>query len=88
MVNEIQIDESASFGDKFNNSWLTTKVNTALIKENPMPGFDATRIKVVSSAGTVFLMGLVTREEGNAVAEVARNVSGVSKVVKVFEYME
>lgn len=88
VVNEIQTHPRASFGDRVNNSWLTAKVDTALIRENPVPGFDATRIKVVSSDGTVYLMGLVTREEGNAVAEVARNVSGVDKVVKVFDYVE
>jgi len=88
VVNEIKIDESVSLGGKVNNSWLTVKVNSALVKENPMAGFDATRIKVVSSDATVYLMGLVSREEGTAVAEVARNVSGVEKVVKVFEYMD
>lgn len=88
VVNEILVDERASMGQRFNNAWLTTKVNTALVKENPMPGFDATRIKVVSSRNTVYLMGIVSRDEGNAVAEVARNVSGVKKVVKVFDYMD
>lgn len=88
VVNEVVVDERAGFGTKLNNTWLTTKVNTALIKENPVPGFDASRIKIISSDGTVFLMGLVTREEGDAVAEVARNVGGVSRVVKVFSYLD
>lgn len=88
VVNEIQTHPRASFGDRVNNSWLTAKVDTALMRENPVPGFDATRIKAISSDGTVYLMGLVTREEGNAVAEVVRNVSGVDKVVKVFDYVE
>lgn len=88
VVNEIQLESRASLLGKANNAWLTTKVNTALIKHNPLPGFDATRIKVVSSNDTVFLMGLVTRDEGDAVAEVARNVSGVGRVVKVFNYMD
>jgi len=88
VVNELQIDESASVGERLDNTWLTTKVNTALIKENPVHGFDATRIKVVSSLDNIYLMGLVSREEGEAVAEVARNVGGVAKVVKVFSYMD
>jgi osmotically-inducible protein OsmY len=88
VVNEIQVDESASLLGKANNAWLTTKVNTVLLKKNPVPGFDATRIKVVSSNDTVFLMGLVTRAEGDAVAEVVRNISGVERVVKVFSYMD
>lgn len=88
VVNEVQLGESASLVGKANNAWLTTKVNTVLVKENPMPGFDATRIKVISSNNTVFLMGLVTRSEGDAVAEVVRNVSGVERVIKVFNYMD
>jgi len=88
VVNELQVSTGASTGERLDNTWLTTKVNSMLVKKNPVPGFDATRIKVVSSRNTVYLMGLVTRKEGDAVAEVARNVSGVEKVVKVFSYMD
>ena len=86
VVNEVVVAEAASFGTKLNNSWLSAKVNTALVTENAVEGFDATRIKVITSDGTVFLMGKVSREEGDAVAEVARNVRGVDRVVKVFSY--
>lgn len=86
VVNEIELTEAAGLGTRMNNTWLSSKVKTALITKNPIEGFDGTRIKVVTSDRTVFLMGRVTREEGNAVAEVARNVSGVEKVVKVFDY--
>ena len=88
VVNELAVGDSATVGERLDNTWLTTKVNTVLLKENPVPGFDATRIKVVSSQNSIYLMGLVTREEGEAVAEVARNVGGVEKVVKVFSYMD
>ena len=72
----------------FNNSWLTAKVNTALMTKNPVEGFDTSRIKVISSDHTVYLMGIVSRAEGDAAAEVARNVGGVEKVVKVFSYSD
>jgi len=88
VVNEVKVVPIASMGTRLNNTWLTAKVNAALVRENPVEGFDATRIKVITSEGTVYLMGLVTREEGEAVAEVARNVSGVQRVVKVFNYMD
>jgi osmotically-inducible protein OsmY len=88
VVNELEVTESVSNFGRLDNTWLTTKVNTALVMENPVPGFDATRIKVVSARNQVYLMGLVTREEGDAVAEVARNVSGVEKVIKVFSYLD
>lgn len=88
VVNELVVDSSATVGQRLDNSWLTTKVNTALVRKNPVPGFDATRIKVVTSRDNVYLMGRVSREEGEAVAEVARNVGGVAKVVKVFSYTD
>ena len=88
VVNELAVDTSATVGQRVDNTWLTTKVNAVLVKENPVAGFDATRIKVVSSQNSIYLMGLVTREEGEAVAEVTRNVGGVEKVVKVFSYMD
>lgn len=88
IVNELVVAEGANTLGRLDNTWLTTKVNSALMMENPVPGFDPTRIKVVSARNEVYLMGLVSREEGEAVAEVARNVSGVEKVVKVFSYID
>ncbi len=88
VVNDLRVGEREGFGGKLDNSWLTTKVNAKLVTENPLPGNDASRIKVVSSHNTVYLMGLVTHEEGDAVAEVVRNINGVDKVVKIFEYID
>jgi osmotically-inducible protein OsmY len=88
VVNELTVSTSDSVIGRLENAWLTTKVVTALTAKNPIQGFDATRIKVVTANNTVYLMGVVTREEGDAVAEVARNVSRVEKVVKVFDYGE
>ncbi|MEE4173275.1 MAG: BON domain-containing protein [Xanthomonadales bacterium] len=86
VVNEIEVTERVGVGGKFNNSWLTSKVNTKLATENTLEGWDPHRIKVISSRKTVYLMGNVTRDEGDRVAEVVRNVRGVEKVVKVFNY--
>jgi osmotically-inducible protein OsmY len=88
VVNDLQIGDRAGFGGKLDNSWLTTKVNSILVTENPLPGNDASRIKVISSQNTVYLMGLVTRKEGDAVAEIVRNIGGVEKVVKIFDYTD
>ncbi|MCW8924666.1 MAG: BON domain-containing protein [Xanthomonadales bacterium] len=88
VVNDLKIGRRAGFGGKLDNSWLSTKVNAILVKENPLAGNDASRIKVISSQNTVYLMGLVTREEGERVAEVVRNIGGVEKVVKIFDYTD
>jgi osmotically-inducible protein OsmY len=46
-----------------------------------------TNIKVVTENSEVFLMGLVEQNEGNKAVDIARNISGVAKVIKVFEYL-
>jgi osmotically-inducible protein OsmY len=88
VVNDLKIGRRAGFGGKLDNTWLTTKVNSILIAKNPVSGNDASRIKVVSSQNTVYLMGFVSREEGEEVAEVVRNIGGVQKVVKIFDYTD
>jgi len=75
------------------NSSLASRGSDALITSNVKarmvnnPKFSANHVKVVTEAGTVYLMGLVTPEEGDAAVEIARTTSGVVRVVKVFEYI-
>jgi len=88
VVNDLIVGERTGFGGKLDNTWLTTKVNSMLVAKNPVEGNDASRIKVVSSQDTVYLMGLVTRAEGEAITEVVRNIGGVEKVVKIFDYLD
>jgi len=88
VVNDLAVMAPAQGGGRFNNSYITSKVNTVLTTENPIAGFDATRIKVLTARGIVYLMGTVTRAEGEAVTEVVRNIRGVEKVVKVFDYTD
>jgi osmotically-inducible protein OsmY len=55
-----------------------------MLTDNDVP---AGQVKVVTENGAVYLMGLVSQTEGDSAANLARNVSGVTKVVKVFEYI-
>ena len=50
--------------------------------------FSINHVKVVTEAGTAYLLGIVTREEADTATELARTTSGVSRVVKMFEYIE
>jgi osmotically-inducible protein OsmY len=88
VVNELAVMPAADTGGRFNNSYITTKVNSKLTTANPIEGFDATRIKVITARRHVYLMGTVTREEAEAVSEVVRNVKGVEKVIRVFDYSD
>lgn len=82
--NELQIAGPTSMVARTNDTWLSTKVKTALFTDE---GIQSGRIKIVTEDGVVYLMGLLTRNEGEAAVERARTVYGVQKIVKVFEYI-
>jgi osmotically-inducible protein OsmY len=89
LVNEIEVnDDPQGFWRRRQDNAQTARVKTALLDITSIPGFDPTRVNVTAAHGVVYLMGIVTREEDQAVTEVARNVGGVDKVVKVFEYLD
>ena len=85
IVNEIRIAPASSWGSRTHDTWLTTKVKTKLIHTE---GIDSTRVKVVSENDAVYLMGLVSRREAGIAADAATTVAGVSRVVKLFEYID
>ena len=84
VVNELQVAGPASYTSRSNDALITTKVKASLVD---MKTISATSFKVVTERGVVYMMGRVTEREGRVAADVARNVSGVAKVVKVFEYI-
>jgi osmotically-inducible protein OsmY len=84
VTNELEIAGPASYTSRSNDALITTKVKASLVD---MKDISANSFKVVTERGNVYLMGRVTQREGNIGADVARGVSGVYKVVKVFEYI-
>lgn len=82
IVNELQIAGVSSLTSRSNDAYLTSKVKARFIDANQ---FAANHVKVVTEAGVVYLMGLVTQREANAAVEIARTTGGVLKVVRVFE---
>jgi len=87
VVDEVTIGPYASLARQSEDALLTSRVKVA-VSGVDLPGFDATRVKVVTESGIVYLMGMVTPTEADAAVEKARYVSGVKKVVKVFEYIQ
>ena len=88
IVNEIDIMEPEGFWTRRNDNKITARVKLALTDITSVPGFDATKVKVSTAHRTVYLMGLLSTEEVEIVTEIARNVPGGERVVKVFEYTE
>ncbi|MEZ0316596.1 MAG: BON domain-containing protein [Methylophilaceae bacterium] len=85
VTNELVIDENSKLTERNNDTYITTKVKSRMIKENKFP---ANYVKVVTEISTVYLMGLVTHKEADDAVEIARGTDGVQKVVKVFEYID
>lgn len=84
VANELEVAGPASYTSRSNDTLITTKVKASLIDKKTV---SAVSFKVVTERGNVYLMGIVTQREGNIAADVAKGVSGVTRVVKIFEYI-
>jgi osmotically-inducible protein OsmY len=84
VTNELEIAGPSSYTSRSSDALITTKVKASLVDAKDI---SANVIKVITERGNVYLMGRVTQREGNIAADIARGVSGVYKVVKVFEYI-
>ena len=87
VVNELLIGEPPGNWRRGTDSTLTGRVKAALIGID-MPEFDASRVNVTTVRGEVYLMGLVSRAEAQAAVDVVREMGGVVRIVKVFEYLD
>jgi osmotically-inducible protein OsmY len=81
--NEITIAAPSPVSSRTTDSWLTTSVKAKIVGAKEL---NAIKIKVVTEAGTVYLMGLVKQDEGDLAAQLASQTAGVQRVVKLFEY--
>jgi osmotically-inducible protein OsmY len=82
---ELLVGPSTDLPARTSDSYVTSKVKTRFVEASDK--FSATQVKVVTERGVVYLMGLVTRAEGDAAAQIASTTSGVVRVVKLFEYV-
>jgi len=84
VINRLELAGKTNMNSRANDGWITTKVKTAIATSAPV---DSTRIKVVTERANVYLMGLVRTEEAEIAVEATRSVTGVVRVIKVFEYI-
>lgn len=85
VVNEVQVAGNASLPARANDSYITSKVKGRFLDARK---FNPLHVKVVTEAGTVYLLGIVKRKEADDATELARTTSGVQRVVRVFEYQD
>ncbi|RDH99602.1 BON domain-containing protein [Caldimonas thermodepolymerans] len=82
IVNELAVMEKSSLASRSSDVILAGKVKATLVDARDI---QANAFKVVTERGIVYLMGIVTEREANRASDLARSVSGVRKVVRVFE---
>lgn len=82
IVNELAVQGASTLSQRSQDTFISGKVKASLVDAKDV---QANAIKVVTERSTVYLMGRVTQREANRATEIARGVSGVQKVVRVFE---
>ena len=84
VVNEAAIAPNSSLTDRSTDALITAKVKAQMVDSKDI---FANAYKIVTERGTVYLMGRVTQREADRATEVAPQVSGVKKVVRIFEVL-
>ena len=81
---ELEVTGNTGILARGNDAWISTRVRALLLTNNTVAGAN---IRVVTENGSVFLLGVVSREQGDQAAALISDVGGVTRVVKVFEYL-
>ena len=82
VTNDLQLGTPSTLGARANDALITSRVKARLLDSNKV---NPIHVKVVTEAGVVYLMGIVTEQEANDAVEVARTTGSVIKVVRIFE---
>ncbi len=81
VVNQLELLGKTSLTSRSNDTLITAKVKTEFIRDK---GIDSSDIKVVTERGIVYLLGIVEPNEGEAAVNLAKQVGGVVRIVKIF----
>ena len=84
VYNEITIDYPLPISQQSKDTWITGQVRSKMLSKK---GLESGSIRVITENSVVYLMGIATAEQANLSVSVARQVKGVRKVVKVFQYI-
>lgn len=82
VVNELAVMPNTSITQRSNDTFITGKMRASLVDAKDLSG---SAFKVVTERGVVYLMGIVTQREADRATSIARGITGVRKVVRVFE---
>jgi osmotically-inducible protein OsmY len=83
VYNQIAIKGATSSLSRTSDSWITTKIKTRMLATK---GLESSSIKVVTEDGVVYLLGIVSKQQAETTVNIARQVSGVQRVIRIFQY--
>lgn len=82
VYNELRIKQPIGFFQQSSDSWLTMKVKSTLTGDEEINSF---QIKVITEDAQVYLIGKVTKDVADHATNLARKVSGIEQVNRVFQ---
>ncbi|TPW73863.1 divisome-associated lipoprotein YraP [Providencia stuartii] len=84
VYNEVRQGEPVTLGTASKDTWLTTKIKSKILTSDAVK---SSSVKVITENGEVFLLGVLTKQEGDAVAKIASETDGVRRVTTAFTYL-
>lgn len=83
VYNQITIEGPTSQLTRTSDAWITTKIRSLMLADTDLK---SSSIKVLTENGVVYLMGIVSRQQADIAVDIARKVTGVQRVMKIFIY--
>jgi len=83
--NELAIAAPSALPSRSSDGWITSKIKAKMTTDEKTDPF---HVKVVTERGIVYLMGMLSRAEGERAVNLVKNTAGVQRVVKIFEYTD
>ena len=84
VYNEVRQGEPVDLGTASRDTWITTKVKSKILTSDAVK---SSSVKVITENGEVFLLGVLTKQEGDAAAKIASETDGVRRVTTAFTYL-
>ncbi|TDO12571.1 MULTISPECIES: BON domain-containing protein [Halomonas] len=83
--NELAIAANLPASQRLADTWLSTRIRTSLAANQEI---DSGRIRVIVENNSVYLMGIVTRDEAQRIVQAVSAIGGMQRIVKVFDYLD
>ncbi|MGM0783415.1 MAG: BON domain-containing protein [Pseudomonadota bacterium] len=83
--NELAIAGNLPASQRLADTWLNTRIRTTLAADETI---DTSRLRFITENASVYIMGIVTREEADRIVDAVSEVGGVQRIVKVFDYLD